>query len=123
MWRARHGYWMPKLPPARHGFAGACVTDIGCGSDALWRHKFSMGLLDLTSALSGFYWSVRVVFGLEMRGLFGWASVSGEDCFVRRMERIWRLGAAGFGTPENEGPCRGLNVGCWGLSRRAGAWS
>ncbi len=23
------------------------------------------------------------------------------------MERIWRLGAAGFGVAENEGPCRG----------------
>ncbi len=50
---------------------------------------------------------VVVVFGLEMRGLFRWAGVSDEDGFVRRMERIWRLGAAGFGTPGNEGPCRG----------------
>ena len=74
----------------------------------------------LGSEVSGFVRRVRMVFGLEMRGLFRWASISDEDDFVRRMERIWRLGAAGFGTPGNEGPCRGLNVGCWGLSRRAG---
>ena len=55
-----------------------------------------------------------VVFGRWMKGLFRWASVSDEDGIVRRVERIWRLGAAGFGTPENEGPCRGLNVACWG---------
>ena len=38
-----------------------------------------------------------------MRGLFPWAGVSDEDGFVRRTERIWRLGTAGFGTPENMG--------------------
>ncbi len=46
-------------------------------------------------------------FGLEMRGLFRWAGVSDEDGFVRSTERIWRLGAAGFGTPESQGPYRG----------------
>ncbi len=48
-----------------------------------------------------------VDLGMEMRGLCRWAGVSDEDGFVRRMERIWRLGAADFGTPESQGPYRG----------------
>ncbi len=48
-----------------------------------------------------------VVLVLEMRSLFRWAGVSDEDGFVRRMERIWRSGCEGFGTPESQGPYRG----------------
>ncbi len=46
-------------------------------------------------------------FGPDIKSLFRWAGVSDEDGFVRRMEWIWRLGAAGFGTRGNEGPYRG----------------
>ena len=63
-------------------------------------------------------------FRLEMRGLFRWAGVSDEDGFVRRMEWIWRLGAAGFDTPENVGPCRGSRCLLSGVKRKSimGGW-
>ncbi len=35
-------------------------------------------------------------FGLDRKGLCRWAGVSGEDDFVCRMERMWRLGGSGF---------------------------
>ncbi len=88
-----------------------------------------MGSLGLNVALGGFVRSVRVVFGWEVggfvklvRAVFGaeitslcrWAGVSDEDGFVRRMEWIWRLGAAGFGTRGNEGPCWGLAMSAVG---------
>ncbi len=65
-----------------------------------------------------------VVFGLEMRGLCRWAGVSGEDGFVCRMERIWRLGTAGFGTPESQGPYRGSRCLLSGAKRKSimGGW-
>ena len=47
------------------------------------------------------------IFGFEMKGLCRWAGVSDEEDFVRRTERICRLGAASFGTPESQGPYRG----------------
>ncbi len=51
-------------------------------------------------------------FGGEDQGFVPLGCVSDEDGFVRRMERIWRLGAAGFGTPENEGPAGARDVCC-----------
>ncbi len=62
---------------------------------------------------------VVVVFGLEMRGLCRWAGVSSEDGFVCRMERIWRLGTAGFGTPESQGPYRGSRCLLSGAKRKS----
>ncbi len=56
-------------------------------------------------------------FGPDIKSLFRWAGVSDEDGFVRRMEWIWRLGAAGFGTPENMGRWRGSRCLLLGVER------
>ncbi len=88
----RHGFWMLKL---RVGVSWICG---GSGGFGRWVEPFVGFGLPL---------GCGVVLGRGVNGLFRWAGVTDEDGFVRRMERIWRLGAAGFGTPENNGPWRG----------------
>ncbi len=57
-----------------------------CGAGIAFR-LVNNGFLDLG-------WSRFLV--LEMKGLCCWAGVSGEEGFVCRMERVWRLGSSGF---------------------------